>query len=153
MRPMRFRAWALDHPNCTDNKLPKKMFYNVGLTDFGSGKWDYIVRTSRYTDYSSSNSKPEDYHSQRWFDFDVKIMQYTGLRDSKGVEIYEGDILEVDYCELNNSAYTVSFGAYMSESYHMLCWLLKNDDDELPLSLAVPCRVIGNIYENPEFVA
>lgn len=72
----------------------------------------------------------------------VELMQYTGLKDKHGVEIYEGDILAFDngYCDvvrLERSAWRWNRG------HNVLGVSWK---PEISLS------VIGNIYENPELL-
>ena len=81
-----------------------------------------------------------------------KIMQYTGLKDKNGVEIYEGDILEAFDILGEREIYPVIFidGAFMGK---------RLDDEEFPYfylfankSLSETYKVIGNIYENPELL-
>lgn len=76
--------------------------------------------------------------------FQVEIMQYTGLKDRHGVEIYEGDIVKGEY------------RTYVIE-YYGAAFRLKTADDSSPDLLPVlenssRIEVIGNIWENPELV-
>ena len=81
---------------------------------------------------------------------DYVIMQYTGLKDKNGVEIYEGDIIEELFEEVlgKTQAWEVIFaeGAFRD----------KGDEKHIgeplgELDLAI-CKVIGNIYESPELL-
>ena len=77
---------------------------------------------------------------------DAVLMQYTGLKDKNGVEIYEGDVFrfpgfpkcyEVRFEEL---MWTFTRGGGLGEGI-----LGAYDSDDL--------EVIGNIWENPELVS
>lgn len=70
----------------------------------------------------------------------IVLMQYTGLKDKNGVEIYEGDLLENN----GNKPAEVRFknGCYFAGNYNTELWTFAGGNKE----------VIGNIYENPELV-
>lgn len=95
----------------------------------------------------------------RLFDEDwakqYELMQYTGLKDKTGKEIYEGDIVRAN----TGGVGKVKFGDFMVEGhdyYSNFCnagWYVQfngGDDETADLD---PCdEIIGNIYENPELL-
>lgn len=73
------------------------------------------------------------------FDADWDLMQFTGLKDKNGKEIYEGDIVE-DWGEISPVIWTS-----MSDGYDYDGWAAD-------FGLYSGVKVIGNIYENPELI-
>ena len=76
------------------------------------------------------------------------IGQLTSLRDINGKDIYEGDILEVNYAD-EESYLEVRFVR------GVFAFLWNGDlDDEFPCNAPTHewARVVGNIYDNPELI-
>ena len=76
------------------------------------------------------------------------LLQFTGLKDEKGVEIYEGDIVR------NNFDLSVYKVKYVTKDWYSFCFinLSTNECNHLYEFDDIDIEVIGNIYENPELV-
>ena len=76
--------------------------------------------------------------------FDWTLMQYTGLKDKNGKEIYEGDVVKSDWY---NDEQRITGARVIFTSGCFTCIGLKHK-----LYLYPELEVIGNIYENPELI-
>ena len=82
-------------------------------------------------------------------DLDMAVlMQYTGLRDKNGREIYEGDILDIG---LQNQDGKPVIAPVSYEKY-AAGYVLDNGGNGIWQRLTEDCEVIGNIFENPELL-
>lgn len=92
------------------------------------------------------------------------VGQYTGLHDKKDQEIYEGDILFVEFADRSGgnqlvgwNEETASWGIMNTYEYQSI-----KDGDDWPefknhtliafLKHAIICEVVGNIHDNPELM-
>ena len=120
-REIKFRAWDCDL---------KKMFVTGDMPDlvigFDGHVYDKGVKFTSQISCVSAN---------------ISLIQYTGLKDKNGVEIYEGDIVQYqdpfetrNYVEVTVS---VEINPYDGVNFN---------------SMASDIEVIGNIHENPELL-
>jgi len=90
-------------------------------------------------------------------DKSYSLMQYAGLKDKNGVEVYESDILKdtltgailkVCFGYNRNGAYTGWYCEFLNIDRNGNC-SINNDTDSDRNSMI---EVIGNIYSNPELL-
>ena len=90
---------------------------------------------------------------------DLEIMQFTGLLDKNGKEIYEGDILTFLDAETISTENGMDFNESMGRGVVEWCdyegrWDVTNRDSvDLEDIFGEPgTEIIGNIHENPELL-
>ena len=128
MRDIKFRAWD-------------KIENTMALVEEWHKTWIAI----------GVNDEDDGHLEQRKLE-DIKLMQYTGLQDKNGVEIYEGDILQWSYRkkdELCIVSYQDQWGSFVIDSKRAGRRKITHVLSSLPEYGSV---VVGNIYENPELL-
>lgn len=129
----RYRAWI---------KTEKRMIETDDLLDI-----DYENEVITTQQVYFENGLPDDRDLDNFVFEEIKLMQSTGLKDKNGKEIFEGDIVKMSKDVYSEPTYYEVVrhygGAYRLESKQHGCelWLRHTD-----------CEVVGNIYENREFL-
>lgn len=149
MRETEFRAWV----------RPGKMQY--GVVPF---KWDFCI-DKMYTKCIESTGNglfDSGGYTAKWElggfryveEAENNLMQYTGLKDKNGKELYEGDIFSH-----NNRNFQIIFSENKLVLLARLIGTGKNTDKpsnwrdlEWVNNVSKHIEIIGNIYENPELL-
>lgn len=122
MKPIKFKIWDIDHKIMVHSAIELKN--------------DSILQRVKLEERTSDN---------------VLWLQYTGIKDMEGNEIYEGDILR----KFDGKKYVILWdsGDAGFVSVDLKEYILKPESrlDERDLVWVV-CEVIGNIHENPELL-
>ena len=104
----------------------------------------YIPEHGQFTHFQLGNFD----HSDRYLDQnDNPVQQFTGLKDSRGIDIYEGDLLEFAYKDDG-----VKFVGEVQYSEKFACFIVVvgkafetfNDLADYAASF----KIVGNIIEN-----
>lgn len=143
-RELKFRAWDIKE---------NKMIPSVGITSDGTVFTMRSVSKVRIGD----ELKTQNADCVAYMNDEVQLMQYTGLKDEGDREIYEGDIViwEACSCEVRFGFHTAAKSIAISSTeikaygFYLYFYGMKCDD---PIDGYVGgnCRIIGNIYENPD---
>lgn len=144
MREIKFRLWSSKY-SAMDFPI------SIGIDD--SGHIDHVTG-----------------YGDEYNDGDFELMQFTGLRDKNGREIYEGDLFEhkFGYSVLDDTPHSemgVEYGVVVFEDgrfgvrtpgwgVRSLRDLLsrKGHLDDMPDSDLFKMIIAGNIFENPELL-
>lgn len=125
---IKFRAWVGKMEHDISTGIFGKFFVNSGKRGDGLDDNDSATLTPFKT------KLPDD----------APLMQFTGLKDKNGKEIYEGDILRYGHFPPT--------GVYWNDDMASFC---LTDKQGLPIGAwqFLAFEVIGNIHENLELLA
>lgn len=135
---MKFRVW---------NKI-KKTFDNIGYIWYNPLNENFC-----YAENNIHYNISEDNKSPKYI-----VQQFTGLKDKNGEEIFEGDII-LSYPDHSDGyvAYDEKIGAFVMAFGRLgkpldpdECLFFSNGGNCNPQSKK--CKIIGNIFENPELL-
>ena len=130
---MKFRAW---------NTKKLKMYNSIEELYYENGVLEEVI-------FSKRGIHGEEDVKWEHVEF-VELMQYTGLHDSYGVEIYEGDKIHLDIPDSYGSYNYNNIGVVIFKAgSFMVDW---GEISDLLYGIHLDAVVKGNIYENPELV-
>lgn len=122
MREIKFRAWIKEVDEIRE----------VEYINFWEKKISY------------SHKFCKEYYLNADFD-EIEIMEYTGLKDKNGKEIYEGDIV-IHHSKMHKIIFNAEEARFV----------LRDDEFELEIPFtnnnSKRMEIVGNIYENPELI-
>ena len=148
MKNIKFRAW---------DKIEKQIF-EVKQIDF------FAIERNVYGYITTKSIFGKTDTELKWRSFaNVKLMQYIGLKDCKGCEIYEGDIvasvcdgeiLEVGDIQFDCGVFGIEWVRTKQKKTMVGSWgqkhnLRRLDDDTIDTN---KIEVIGNVYQNSELL-
>ena len=128
-KEIKFRAW---------DKETGKMHYQINKPRTDENINDELIIQFDCTGYSARTKN-------KYIGSDC-LMQYTGLKDKNGKEIFEGDVVFSE----SNQYYKQD--EIVWDCYDMGWDIGKKDSWKLRSPMSSKTEIVGNIYENPELI-
>jgi len=127
-REIKYKAW---------HKIRKELYQVYGFSE------DYVFKNT--LDGTGNDGVPDKIE-------DCILLQYTGLKDKKRVEVYEGDIVVCIFYDCNNVYNDLFKVIYVAPSFKLEAVKSYMGETGALIYLFRDLEVIGNIYENPELL-
>lgn len=132
MREIKFRAWDT-------RKL---------IMSYGRKPYMYLTTTERLIGIGCDLHHSMYHDTSRSFEREIVLMQFTGLHDKSGKEIWEGDIVRWETEQSTIEILEVAWNKVHAR-FELRSPKSKYVGWHFHIGLADILEVIGNIYENP----
>lgn len=131
---LKFRVWDIEEKKFLET--PNGLFFKMSNSNMGLDVAEFIEAQSYFV-----------------------VQQYTGIKDTKGKEIYEGDIVDASYSDGHERDSGYDWYGKFEVKFMYGGWELFNGEDYHSLYMSEHYlvkmevfEVIGNILENPELL-